>query len=97
MRKSNTGNERQMRSYRDAIARKIAEYLVLMQVRLVGPLQRIDRSIPMKWKKALFLVFVTTCSAWCSFTFFRAVYPASKSPPAFPKSMDNKKSMHKKQ
>lgn len=89
--------EQQLRPYRDAIARKIAGRLVWLQQRIVQFLQRADQRLPLIWKKAIFIAFIVASSAWCSYTFFIAVLPASKSPPNSAKSISVKKNQFKNQ
>jgi uncharacterized membrane protein len=65
--------EQQLRPYRDAIARMVAEKIIALQHRIVHLLQRWDRQLSITQKKALLLIFCMVSSTYCSYLFFHAL------------------------
>jgi uncharacterized membrane protein len=95
MRKLEDKKEQEMHPYRDAIAQKIAEKIIILQQIIVHWLQQWDRSSSVRQKKALLLIFCLVSSSYCSYLFCHAlsgkanmvmsighVPPVTKPPPA---------------
>jgi hypothetical protein len=93
--------ERQLRPYRDAIARIIADRIFILQQCIVHLLQRFDRRSSIRQKKALLLFFCLANSSYCSYLFCSAVFvkknagiaryaPVAKPPPIVHEKQRNK-------
>lgn len=62
-----------MRPYRDAIAQKIAEKIIILQQIIVHRLQQWERRSSVRQKKALLLIFCLVCGSYCSYLFCHAL------------------------
>jgi len=74
MRNLKVKKERQPAPFRDAIARMIADKIMVFQRAIIKILQQWDRRYSVRQKKILLLVFCIACSNYCGYLLIAALY-----------------------
>jgi hypothetical protein len=94
--------EQQSYSYGDAIARTLADKIIVLQQRIVRILQRWDRRYSIRQKKIRLLIFCMICGSYCGYLLTDALFrkingvtiPPVAQPPPFYRHRDSSGNGH---
>jgi len=79
MRNLKVKKEHQPASFRDAIARMIADKITVLQCSIIKILQQWDRRYSVRQKKILLLVFCAAFGGYCGYLLINAMYGKANS------------------